>query len=160
MATATQAPDRAVHTVLFSNDRLSRVCGNLRITGPVRFPAMLGTKTNPEIESVWLTPGGPNHNLSNKQLEIIKKSEKGKELLATGVLQIISPDDLEEASGTSTDYDDLTAISLIRDSEDREWLETSFAQEKRPAVREAIKKQAEAIDQRLTALSKRANQAD
>lgn len=163
-ATATAPKDQAVHTVIFNNDRFSRVCGGMRVTGPVRFVAFTDTsakgKANPEINEVWLTPGGPNHNLTGEQLETLQKSERGKELIDAGVLQIISPKDLEGASGTTSDYDDLTALSIIRDSEDREWLETSEKQEKRPAIREALKKQMEAIDSRMQALSKRAAAAE
>ena len=158
---AVSAPkDAAVHTVIFSNDRYSRACGGLRISGPVRFVAFVDTsakgKANPELKEVWLTPGGPNHNLTGEQLDTLQKSDRGKELLDAGVLQIISPENPDEASGTTSDHEDLTALSLIRDSEDREWLETSLQQEKRPAVRDAIKKQMDAIDSRMQALSKRA----
>ena len=160
MATATPTKDSAVHTVIFNNDRYSRVCGGMRITGPVRFVAFTDNspkgKANPELKSVWLTPGGPNHNLTGDQLDTIKQSDHGKELLSQGVLQIISPANLESASGTTSDYDDSTALSIIRDSEDREWLETSEKQEKRPVIREALKKQMDAIDSRLQSLSKRA----
>jgi hypothetical protein len=160
MPTATLTKDAAVHTVIFNNDRFSRVCGGMRITGPVRFVAFADNspkgKANPELKSVWLTPGGPNHNLTGEQLEIIKASDEGKKLLDQGVLQFISPEKPEEASGTTSDYDDVTALSIIRDSEDRVWLETSEKQEKRPAIREALKKQMDAIDSRLQALSKRA----
>lgn len=160
MATATPTKDAAVHTVIFNNDRFSRVCGGMRVNGQVRFVAFVDNspkgKANPELKSVWLIPGGPNHNKTWEQVEIIKASDKGKELLEQGVLQIISPEKPEEASGTTSDYDDVTALSIIRDSEDRVWLETSEKQEKRPAIREALKKQMDAIDSRMQALSKRA----
>jgi hypothetical protein len=160
MPAASATKDAAVHTVIFNNDRYSRVCGGMRVNGPVRFVAFVDLtakgKANPELREVYLTPGGPTHNLTGEQLETLRKSEKGQELLDAGVLQIISPENPDEASGTTSDHDDLTALSLIRDSEDREWLETSLQQEKRPAVRDAIKKQMDAIDSRMAALSKRA----
>jgi hypothetical protein len=136
----------------------------MRITGPVRFVTFVDNspkgRANPELKSVWLTPGGPNHNLTGEQLETIKGSDEGKKLLEQGVLQIISPANLEDASGTTSDYDDATALSIIRDSEDREWLETSEKQEKRPAIREALKKQMDAIDSRMLTLSKRATASE
>ncbi|MEM9149526.1 MAG: hypothetical protein AAGB19_03615, partial [Cyanobacteria bacterium P01_F01_bin.3] len=79
----------AVHTVLFNGDLLPTVCGGMSITGPIKFSAFVDLsakgKQTPELNHVWLTPGGPNHNLSDEEIATLKKSDQGKEWLAKGV---------------------------------------------------------------------------
>lgn len=152
-----------VHTVILDGRKL-RTPQGLVTNGPVRYVCFADNSpkarnNTPEFLEVWLQPGGPNHNLSDEQIAILKNSEIGKEHIAAGIITIISPKDLEKASGTSADYDEAEAIALIRDSEDRDWLEESRAKEDRPAVREQIGKQLDAIDQRLVTLRKQAANA-
>lgn len=133
----------------------------LLINGPVRYVAFADNSPkakngSPEFLEVYLSPGGPNHNLSDEQIAILQNSEMGKEHISKGIITIISPKDMENASGTSSDHDETEAIAMITDSEDTDWLEQSLAQEKRPAVREAIKAQQKAIDDRLVSLQKQA----
>lgn len=132
-----------------------------KINGPVRYTGFKDKspkgKGNPEIYGVLLQPG-PNHNVDVTDVEFVLATDAGKEHEKLGAIRVIKPES-ETPRGNSTDYNEPTAISIIRDSEDEEWLESSFAQETRPAVRDLIKKQQELIQNRMQSRA-RAAQSD
>ncbi|MEL6385456.1 MAG: hypothetical protein AAFQ89_23930 [Cyanobacteria bacterium J06626_18] len=147
------------NTVILDTARLPRVAGR-QINGPISYKSFADNspkgKNSPEIRSVWLIPG-PNHNISDEDIAVLQKSDVGKQHLALDAIVIITPNNLEEgatATATSMDYDEATALTIIRGSEDEEWLELSKNKEDRPAVRQAIAAQIDAIQKQLVALAK------
>ncbi|MEL6263871.1 MAG: hypothetical protein AAFR12_22735 [Cyanobacteria bacterium J06626_6] len=147
------------NTVILDTSRLPRVAGR-QINGPNCYKSFADNspkgKSNPEIRSVWLIPG-PNHDIPDKDIEVLQKSDVGKAQLASGAITIIRPNNLGDdatATGTSMDYDEPTALMIISGSEDEEWLELSKNKEDRVAVRQAIVNQLDAIEKRLAVLAK------
>lgn len=150
------------NTVILNSDRLPAQMGR-HINGPMRFQVFAESKkpaqrkgngpqtlTEPRaLKGVWLRKG-PNHNITDEQVEQLKQNPHAATFLEQGVIEIVKP--LPAAEGTdltghSKEYKDHEIRRIIAETDDIDWLNESRLTEHRADIRNAIASRLKTLEQ-------------
>ena len=145
----------AMFAVRLNAEKLPQTPGG-PIAGPITYKVFEDVsakgKQNPRIVSATLLPGW-NFQVSETDLETIRKSEQGQKHLKRGIIEIRNPGADAKGEGFSPDFGEEDAIALIEEAEDLAWLHESKDAEERLVVKAAIKARISELEEELAILA-------
>lgn len=148
------------NTVIINTDRLpATIAGS--INGPMRFPSFVKVGKNSkdtELKSVWLRVG-PNHGVSDEDLEYLGQNAIAQGFIESGVIEIVRPIPSEgELTGLSKEYTPADIRRVVATTDDMDWLQESMLTEPRPDIKAALKSRLQLLTQEYETAMARAGQ--